>query len=131
MTDPQQVASSLSATNNAMQDIISSAGRGQFQVTPEAGDELIRIFQEYGDYLDARLNDMQVVKNRTPLGDSPAGQAIADFNQQVAAGGEGSFEEAILQSSKQVPQVIEAIKKGIALYQETDEGNATNFGDRT
>ncbi|MDR7301212.1 uncharacterized protein YukE [Haloactinomyces albus] len=121
----------MSATNNAMQDIITSANKGQFQVTPEAGDELITIFQEYADYLDARLNDIQVVKNRTPLGDSPAGQAIAEFNQQVAAGGEDSFEDAILQSSKQVPQVIEAIKRGIALYQETDEGNAAGFGNRT
>ncbi|RCW45847.1 hypothetical protein DFQ14_102148 [Halopolyspora algeriensis] len=130
MTDSQQVASSLSATNNAMQEIISSAGQGQFQVTPEAGDELITIFQEYADYLNARLGDMHIVKRRTPLGDSPAGQAIADFNEQVATGGEDSFEQAILQSREQIPQVIEAIKKGIALYQEIDEGNATGFGER-
>ncbi|TDD49186.1 hypothetical protein [Saccharopolyspora elongata] len=125
-------AAGLAATNDAMQGIISAANSGGFQVTPEAGDELIRVFREFQD---AALLDIQRelsnLKYRTPLGDSPAGQAIADFNEQVVAGGDGrSYEELILQMKERVPQVIEAIKKGIQSYREVDEGNAGNVGVR-
>jgi hypothetical protein len=133
MTDPQAAAANvgagLVATNDAMQGIIDSASKGQFQVTPEAGDELIKIFQTVSDWagLDAR-GDLDQIKMATPLGPSPAGQAIAEFNQQVAAGGDGrSYEEMIKQLVERAPQVVDAIKKGIQRYQETDEGNA-KFG---
>lgn len=130
MTGPQNVAAQMSATNGAMQNIISSASAGQFQVTPEAGDELIKIFQEYGDYLEKRLTDMDVVKNRTPLGNSPAGMAMADFNERVAVGDEDSFESMIQQGRELSPKVIDAIKKGIALYQQVDDGSATHFNSQ-
>ncbi|MDR7304204.1 hypothetical protein [Haloactinomyces albus] len=40
-----------------------------------------------------RLQDMSMVKRRTPLGDSPADQTIAHFSQQVT-GGTGVTESA-------------------------------------
>ncbi|MER7013382.1 hypothetical protein ABT324_18345 [Saccharopolyspora sp. NPDC000359] len=119
----------LAATNDAMQGMIDAANRGQFRVTPEAGNELIRISE---DFRDVKLPKMQAdlarLTRRTPLGDSPAGQAIAEFNKLVAAGGDGrSYQEMITHLQERIPQLIEAIKKGIQLYQEVDEGNA-NFG---
>lgn len=130
MTGPQNVAAQMSATNGAMQNIISSAKAGQFQVSPEAGDELIKIFQEYDDYLQSRLGDMDIVTRDTPLGNSPAGKAMADFNKQVASGGEASFEQALQEGRTQTPKVIEAIKQGIALYQQVDDGSATHFNSQ-
>ncbi|MGW5646414.1 hypothetical protein ACWEV3_27235 [Saccharopolyspora sp. NPDC003752] len=122
-------AAGLAATDDAMQGIISAANSGGFQVTPEAGDELIRIFQEFdGGALSEMRRDLFQLKQRTPLGDSPAGRVMTDFNEAVAAGDDGrSYEELILQMQERVPQVIEAIKKGIQLYREVDEGNA-NYG---
>lgn len=125
-------AAGLAATNDAMQGIISAAGNGSFRVTPEAGDELIRIFQDFQDNaLNQMRSDLFTLTAQTPLGDSPAGLAIAEFNKQVAAGGDGrSYGELIMQMQERLPQVIEAIKKGIQAYQEVDEGNAGNVGVR-
>ncbi|KAA5832491.1 hypothetical protein F1721_15910 [Saccharopolyspora hirsuta] len=118
----------LAASNDAMQGIISAANSGSFRVTPEAGDELIRIFEDFQGELGDMQRDIRQLARETPLGDSPAGQAISNFNKQVAAGGDGrSYEEMIRQMRERVPQVIEAIKKGIQTYQDVDEGNA-NFG---
>jgi hypothetical protein len=132
MTEAVGAAAGLAATSDAMQGIISASASGQFQVSPEAGNELIRIFQDLQDYaLPTMQSDLFRLKARTPLGDSPAGQAIADFNMQVAAGGDGrSYEELITQLQERVPQVIEAIRKGMQLYQDVDEGNAANIGMR-
>ncbi|MFI0469364.1 hypothetical protein ACH347_35275 [Saccharopolyspora sp. 5N102] len=124
-------AAGLAATNDAMQGIISAANSGGFQVTPEAGDELIRVFEDFSDELRDMDSDLDLLTRKTPLGESPAGQAIAEFNQQVAAGGDGrSYQEMINQMQDRMPQVIEAIKKGIQSYQEVDEGNAAGFGGR-
>ncbi|MER7081704.1 hypothetical protein SAMN02982929_02844 [Saccharopolyspora kobensis] len=122
----------LAATNDAMQGIISAANSGSFTVTPEAGNELIKIFQDFQDNaLPSMQSDLLTLKSRTPLGDSPGGKAIAEFNKQVAAGGDGkSYQELILQMKERVPEVIEAIKKGIQLYQDVDEGNAGSIGVR-
>ncbi|WP_019856036.1 hypothetical protein [Actinopolyspora mortivallis] len=128
MNDPQQVTKSLSDTNDAMRGIITAANKGEFTITPEAGEELIRIFQEIEDWTQQVQNEMGVIKQRTPLGNSPAGEAIADFNQQVAAGDEESFEEMILRIRDNAPKVVQALRDGIRLYQETDDGNATNLG---
>ncbi|WP_093146578.1 hypothetical protein [Saccharopolyspora antimicrobica] len=118
----------LAASNDAMQGIISAAGSGSFSVTPEAGDELIRIFKDFASELGDMQRDLRQLARETPLGDSPAGQAISDFNKQVAAGGDGrSYEELLRQMRERMPQVIEAIKKGIQTYQDVDEGNA-GFG---
>ncbi|GAB3294479.1 hypothetical protein [Parasphingorhabdus pacifica] len=131
MPEAMSAGANLAATNDAMQGIIDSANKGQFQVTPEAGDELIKIFQEVEDFTLDMQTDLQTMKIRTPLGDSPGGQAMADFNQDVAAGSDGrSYEELINQLQERVPKVIDAIRKGIALYQEVDEGNS-NFGVQT
>ncbi|MGI8307686.1 hypothetical protein [Saccharopolyspora hattusasensis] len=126
MTGPVGAAAGLAATNDAMQGIISAANSGQFQVAPEAGDELIKIFQGFeSEKLPEIKRDLYTLKQRTPLGDSPAGQAMAEFNTLVAAGGDGrSYEELVLQFEQRFPQVLEAIKKGIRLYQDLDEGNA-------
>lgn len=128
MTDPQQMGSSLSATNDAMQGIINASNKGQFQVTPEAGDELIKLFKDVEDWATDAQYDLDFLKQDTPLGESPAGQAISTFNQQVAAGDSDSYEAMVKQIRERAPQVVEALKKGIALYQETDEGNASQFG---
>ncbi|MDA3643577.1 hypothetical protein LZ318_08830 [Saccharopolyspora indica] len=115
----------LAASNDAMQGIISASNSGSFTVTPEAGDELIKIFENLEDELRNMDSDLDALSRKTPLGDSPAGQAIATFNNEVAAGQDGrSYQEMIKQMQDRVPQVIEAIKKGIQLYQEVDEGNA-------
>ncbi|GAB3286841.1 hypothetical protein [Parasphingorhabdus pacifica] len=128
MPEAMSAGANLAATNDAMQGVIDSANKGQFQVTPEAGDELIKIFQEVEDFTYDMELDLESIKQRTPLGDSPAGQAISDFNQQVASGGDGrSYEELVIQLRERAPKVIEALKKGIALYQEVDDGNS-NFG---
>lgn len=75
--------------------------------------------------------DLRQLARETPLGGSPAGQAISEFNKQVAAGGDGrSYEESLKQMRECVPQVIEAIKKGIQTYQDVDEGNVS-FGALT
>jgi DNA-binding ferritin-like protein len=124
-------AAGLAASNDAMQGIISAANNGSFRVTPDAGNELIRIFENFEDELRNMDSDLDALTRRTPLGDSPAGQAIAEFNKQVAAGGDGrSYQEMIKQMQERMPQVIEAIKKGIRAYQEVDEGNAAGFGGR-
>ncbi|CAM00316.1 hypothetical protein A8924_1377 [Saccharopolyspora erythraea NRRL 2338] len=128
MTEAVGAAAGLAATDSAMQGIISAANSGQFQITPEAGDELIRTFEELAEQLRNMWRDMADLKRKTPLGDSPAGTAISEFNQQVAAGGDGrSYEEMLRQIRERVPLVIESIRRGIQLYQEVDEGNA-NFG---
>jgi hypothetical protein len=132
MTDPQgavaRVGAGLVATNDAMQGIIDSASKGQFQVTPEAGKELTDIFNAVRDHAETMQADLVLINRRTPLGDSPAGQAIAQFNQQVAAGGDGrSYQEMVTQIQQRAPQVVEAIQKGIQLYQEVDQGNS-HFG---
>ncbi|MGI8309624.1 hypothetical protein [Saccharopolyspora hattusasensis] len=128
MDAPQNLMAGLAGASDAMQGIIDSSKKGEFRVQPEAGNELIRTFEGFQDELDGMVGDMDFLKRHTPLGDSPAGQAIADFNQQVAAGADGrSYEEMLLRYQEQVPHVIEAIKKGIQLYQEVDEGNA-GFG---
>ncbi|MER6988723.1 hypothetical protein ABT337_20740 [Saccharopolyspora hirsuta] len=115
----------LAASNDAMQGIISAANSGSFRVTPEAGDELIRIFEDFEDELRNMDSDLDALTRKTPLGDSPAGQAISEFNKEVAAGQDGrSYQEMIKQMQDRIPQVIEAIKKGIQSYREVDEGNA-------
>ncbi len=113
-----------------MQGIISASNNGRFRVAPDAGNELIRIFEDFQNTaLRTIRSDMYTLKTRTPLGDSPAGQAIADFNAEVAAGCDGrSYEELITKLQEQVPQVVEAIRKGIEDYQDVDEGNATDIG---
>ncbi|NYH80350.1 hypothetical protein FHR84_003707 [Actinopolyspora biskrensis] len=128
MNDPQQVANSLSNTNDAMRGIITAADKGEFTITPDAGDELIQIFQGIEEWTGKVLYDMTIVKQHTPLGPSPAGEAITEFNQQVASGNESSFEEMILRIRKNAPKVVEALREGIRLYQETDEGNADDLG---
>ncbi|SFT70489.1 hypothetical protein SAMN04487904_10662 [Actinopolyspora lacussalsi subsp. righensis] len=128
MNDPQQVTNSLSDTNDAMRGIITAANNGEFVITPDAGDELIQIFQEIEDWTGKVLDEMGIIKQRTLLGNSPAGVAIADFNQQVATGDEDSFEEMILRIQDNAPKVVQALREGTRLYQETDEGNATNLG---
>ncbi|QUH00242.1 hypothetical protein HUO13_04940 [Saccharopolyspora erythraea] len=128
MTEAVGAAAGLAATDSAMQGIISAANSGQFQITPEAGDELIRTFEDLQEQLEGMWGDLEYLKVRTPLGDSPAGQAIAEFNNQVVGGGDGrSYEDMLKQTRERVPQVIEAIRKGIQLYQDVDEGNR-NFG---
>lgn len=52
---------------------------------PEAGDELIEIFREVGDFVMERRPDWVAIKQKAPLGDGPAGEARTDFDQQVAA----------------------------------------------
>lgn len=47
--------SGLAASNDAMQGIISASSSGSFMVTPEAGDELIRIFEDFA----SELGEMQ------------------------------------------------------------------------
>lgn len=127
MTEPIGAAAGLAAAGDVMQGIISAASSGQFRITPEAGDELIRIFQDFQGELGGMRRDVRQLVH-TPLGDSPAGEAISDFNQQVAVGGDGrSYEEMVVQMHERVPQVIDAIKKGIQTYREIDEGNA-NLG---
>ncbi|WP_394378448.1 hypothetical protein [Saccharopolyspora spinosa] len=118
----------LAATSDAMQGIISAANSGRFRVTQEAGDELIRIFLDFQDALGSMRRDGRQLSHRTSLGDSPAGKTISDFNQQVAVSWDGrSYEEMLVQMHERVPQVIEAIKKGVRTYREIDEGN-TEFG---
>lgn len=115
----------LAASNDAMQGIISASNSGSFTVTPEAGDELIKIFKNLEDELRNMDSDLDLLARKTPLGDSPAGEAIAKFNKEVAAGNDGrSYQEMIKQMQDRVPLVIEAINKGIQLYREVDEGNA-------
>ncbi|SDP92983.1 hypothetical protein SAMN04487905_1142 [Actinopolyspora xinjiangensis] len=46
MNAPQGVTNSLTGTNDAMRGIITAASNGEFVTTPDAGDELIQIFQE-------------------------------------------------------------------------------------
>ncbi|PRW63332.1 hypothetical protein [Actinopolyspora mortivallis] len=128
MNDPQQVTKSLADTNDAMRGIITAAHKGEFTITPDAGDELIQIFQEIEDWTQDVLRKIDYMKQRTPLGPSPAGEAIARFNQEVAAGDQESFEDMILRIRENTPQVVQAIREGIRLYQETDDGNATNLG---
>ncbi|KGI79926.1 hypothetical protein IL38_19605, partial [Actinopolyspora erythraea] len=121
MNDDQNLTGNLSATNDAMQGIITAADNGQFVITPDAGDELIKIFQELGDYLQDTLASIDIVKRDTPLGHSPAGEAISAFNKQVASGDDESFEHLINSMRENTPKVVEAIKKSITTYQQTDE----------
>ncbi|WP_092601889.1 hypothetical protein [Actinopolyspora xinjiangensis] len=127
MNDNQNLTGNLSATNDAMQGIITAADNGQFAITPDAGDELIKIFQELEEYLYERSRDIQIIKRDTPLGHSPAGKAISTFNKQVADGDDESFEHLITTMRENTPKTIEAIKKGIKTYQNTDENNALNI----
>ncbi|MER7015561.1 hypothetical protein ABT324_29355 [Saccharopolyspora sp. NPDC000359] len=73
MTTPQSFGAGLAATGNAMQGIIDSSNRGEFRVTPDAGNDLIRTFGDFQDELDAMISDMGILAQRTQLGDSPAG----------------------------------------------------------
>lgn len=127
MPEKQDLTGNLSATNDAMQGIITAADKGEFTITPDAGDELIQIFEELEDWLQSRLNRIDIVKRDTPLGESPAGQAISGFNKEVAAGDDKSLEHLVTSMRRQAPKVIEAIRQGIATYQELDERNKQNL----
>ncbi|SFT55977.1 hypothetical protein SAMN04487904_103436 [Actinopolyspora lacussalsi subsp. righensis] len=127
MSDDQNLTDNLSATNDAMQGIITAANNGQFVITPDAGDELIQIFQEIEDWtIDAKF-DIETLKQDTPLGNSPAGKEISNFNKRVAAGDEDSYEELINKIKENSPKVVEAIKNGIRLYQSADESNSSEI----
>ncbi|SFD72974.1 hypothetical protein SAMN04487819_102358 [Actinopolyspora alba] len=127
MSDEQNLTGNLSATNDAMQGIITAANNGQFVITPNAGDELIQIFQELEDYLGEKLYNIDYVKRDTPLGHSPAGESISAFNKQVASGDEESFEHLLSTMRQQAPKVVEAIRKGIDSYQESDNQSKQNL----
>ncbi|WP_181188337.1 hypothetical protein [Actinopolyspora mortivallis] len=129
MSGQQDLADNLSATNDAMRGLIAAANKGEFTITPDAGDELITIFQELEDRLQKRLAQIDIAKRRTPLGPSPAGRAISDFNKQVASGDNESLEHLITSMRNQTPQVVEAIKKAMATYQQHDEQNKQILDD--
>ncbi|GAB3556914.1 DNA-binding ferritin-like protein [Actinopolyspora lacussalsi] len=127
MSDDQNLTDNLSATNDAMQGIITAANNGQFVITPDAGDELIQIFQEIEDWASNIRLDIDSIKQQTPLGNSPAGKAISEFNQKVAAGDSESYENMINQIRENAPKVVESIRKGMKIYQEADESNSSNI----
>ncbi|SDQ82915.1 hypothetical protein [Actinopolyspora saharensis] len=127
MPEKQDLTGNLSATNDAMRGIVTAADKGEFTITPEAGDELIQIFQELEDWLRTKLREIRIVKRDTPLGESPAGQAISGFNKEVAGGDDKSLEHLLTSMRSQTPGVVEAIRKGIAAYQELDERNKQNL----
>ncbi|SDK62789.1 hypothetical protein SAMN04487820_11069 [Actinopolyspora mzabensis] len=131
MSDDQNLTGNLSATNDAMQGIITAANNGQFVITPDAGDELIQIFQELEEWAENAQLDIIALKQKTPLGNSPAGKAISDFNQNVAAGDEESYEQLVLKIREQSPKIVEAIRKAIRSYQESDEVNSSQINGIT
>ncbi|MER7013385.1 hypothetical protein ABT324_18360 [Saccharopolyspora sp. NPDC000359] len=58
---------------------------------------------------------------------SPPGggsEYIADYEHQAYQRGQKEGDELIKQMRERVPQVVEAIKKGIQTYEDVDEGNA-------
>ncbi|WP_258175160.1 hypothetical protein [Actinopolyspora mortivallis] len=124
-----ELTGNLSSTNDAMRGLITAANKGEFTITPDAGNELITIFQELEDWLKQRVYDIQEIKRDTPLGHSPAGRAISDFNKQVASGDNESLEHLITSMRNQTPQVVEAIKKAMATYQQHDEQNKQILDD--
>ncbi|GAA4855384.1 MULTISPECIES: hypothetical protein [Saccharopolyspora] len=128
MAESAGAVAGLAAANEAMMGIINAANGGRFQVTPEAGEELIRIFEDMGEEMRGMWQDLDLLKQKVPLGPSPAGQEIAHFDRLVAAGDDGrSYEEMLRQLRSRVPEVVEAIRKGIELYQEVDDGNSRRF----
>ncbi|NYH79473.1 hypothetical protein FHR84_002811 [Actinopolyspora biskrensis] len=129
MPEKQGLTGNLSATNDAMQGIITAANKGEFTITPDAGDELIQIFEELDDWLESAKYELTTLKQRTPLGNSPAGESISNFNKTVAAGDEESYEALLQKLSKNTPEVISSIKQGIALYQKTDDNNSSQMGN--
>ncbi|WP_245556307.1 hypothetical protein [Actinopolyspora mortivallis] len=122
-----ELTGNLSSTNDAMRGIITAADQGEFTITPDAGNELIEIFQDLEEWAENAQLDLITLRQRTPLGHSPAGKSIADFNQKVASGDNESYDRLIIKIRKNAPKTVEAIRKGIRLYQDIDENSATKI----
>ena len=97
---------------------------GSFAVTEDAGQQMINAINKCLDGLFSSREGLQQIQQGTPLGTSPAGVAMAKFNQQVASGDNQSAIHALERFQEVLEEARAAIEQAMRNYHAADSGNA-------
>ena len=97
---------------------------GSFAVSEDAGQQMIKAINKCLDGLTGSREWLQQIQRGTPLGTSPAGMAMAKFNQQVADGDNQSAINALERFQDVLLEARAAIEQAMRNYREADTSNA-------
>ena len=98
---------------------------GSFAVSEDAGQQMINAINKCLDGLLESRQSLMKIRQGTPLGTSPAGVAMAQFNQQVADGDNQSAFYALERFQEVLNEARSAIEQAMRNYQQADAGNAS------
>lgn len=100
---------------------------GSFAVSEDAGQQMIQAIDRCLERVVEIRSFTEIVRRRTPLGNSPAGVAMAEFNQQVAYGDDQSALRVLARFQEVLGDARTAIEQAMRNYREVDAANASTI----
>lgn len=111
----------------SMSGMAKAAAAGHFAVDPATGRDLMLSLSQMLDKVDVVLRKARALDRKTPLGELPEAVAVSELNRQVAVGDGQSLVPVLEQFRSSLHQAHEAVRLGMANYEEVDTQMAENY----
>ncbi|HEV3356599.1 MAG TPA: hypothetical protein VG247_07370 [Pseudonocardiaceae bacterium] len=115
------------AMANGSQAMLAQAQSGGFTLDPHTGQALINTINQQIETLNDAGTHIATIARETKLGMTAGGQAIAKFNQEVAATGSRAFAPAHQQFVQTLTTMVQAIQIAMDNYVKTEDDNVNKL----
>lgn len=116
---PQSIMESMSA-------FAQTAASGEVEVSEEGGKGLIKVIDDFQEWIDQRSFQIRTLQQRRKLGTSNGAKVMEPFLQEVVNDGQG-FITQLRALRESLNKAKEGIETAMANYRRTEEANRSSF----
>ncbi|HEX6356854.1 hypothetical protein [Actinophytocola sp.] len=120
------MGAAMGAFAGSMKQFAAAAAGGQFAVSPEGGDALLKAIRDMARWVDDNLIEGEWLAQQLPLGSSHGAEAMKPYLVQVATDDQG-FIPKLREFRSTLADAEQGIMAAMENYDNTDQGARGNF----